>query len=171
MKQLWSPWRMEYIRREKPDGCVFCALPQEDNDPKSLILLRGTHCYVMLNRYPYNNGHLMIVPYEHVDSPAKLAPDVLQDMMWQVNISLTVLKKAMNPDGFNIGMNLGASAGAGIRDHIHMHVVPRWTGDTNFMSVLADTHVIVEGLAECYSQLKPLFECECDPARQSAPEE
>jgi len=167
MKQLWSPWRMEYIRGDKPEGCVFCALPGDNNDPENLILFRGTHCYVMLNRYPYNNGHLMIVPFQHVDSPIKLATEVLNDMMHLVNVSLTVLKKAMNPDGFNIGMNLGASAGAGIKDHIHMHVVPRWTGDTNFMPVLAETHVIVEGLAECYVQLQPLFTCECaSPTRE-----
>ncbi len=169
MKQLWSPWRMEYIRRTKPDGCVFCDLPKEDNDPESLILLRGRHCYIMLNRYPYNNGHLMVVPYEHVDTPTKLAAEVLQDMMQQVNVSLTVLKKAMDPDGFNIGMNLGTPAGAGIKDHIHMHVVPRWTGDTNFMPVLAETHVIVEGLIECYTTLRPLFECECAPSAGKTP--
>lgn len=169
MKQLWSPWRMEYIRRTKPDGCVFCDLPKEDNDPESLILLRGRHSYIMLNRYPYNNGHLMVVPYEHVDTPTKLAAEVLQDMMQQVNVSLTVLKKAMDPDGFNIGMNLGTPAGAGIKDHIHMHVVPRWTGDTNFMPVLAETHVIVEGLIECYTTLRPLFECECAPSAGKTP--
>jgi len=162
MKQLWSPWRIEYIRGPKPDGCVFCDLVEEGQDTENLILLRAKRCYVMMNRYPYNNGHLMVIPYEHVDRPTLLEPMVLYEMMQLVNICVEVLQEAMNPDGFNIGMNLGASAGAGIKDHVHMHIVPRWTGDTNFMAVVSDTHVIVEGLNESYETLRPLFDCRCD---------
>jgi ATP adenylyltransferase len=150
---------MEYILSEKPDGCIFCDKPQQDGDPDNLILYRGQHCYVMMNRYPYNNGHLMVIPYQHVDTPLGLSPEALAEMMALVNTSLQVLEEAMHPDGYNIGMNLGASAGAGIKDHVHMHVVPRWTGDTSFMAVIGDTRVIVEGLRECYDKLRPCFDC------------
>ena len=158
MKRLWSPWRMEYVVGEKPEGCIFCDKAREKSDSKNLILFRGEHCLVMMNRYPYNNGHLMVAPYQHVDTPTKLSPEALTEMMTVLSMWLEVLQDQMLPDGFNLGMNLGASAGAGIRDHIHMHIVPRWTGDTNFMPVLAETHVIVEGLEECYRRLKPGFE-------------
>ena len=147
----------EYIRQEKPQGCIFCLKAAENQDRKNLILYRGKLCYVMLNRYPYTNGHLMVIPYEHVDSPTKLPPETLTEMMLTMNICLQVLQKAMNPDGFNIGINLGAAAGAGIKDHLHIHIVPRWIGDTNFMPVLDDTRIIVEALDECYNQLEPLF--------------
>jgi len=166
MNRLWSPWRMEYIRGEKPEGCIFCLKPQEENDAENLILVRGKRCFVMLNRYPYTNGHLMVVPYEHVSMPTELAPDVLLEMMQLVNISLLVLQEVMHPDGFNVGMNLGASAGAGIKDHIHMHVVPRWVGDTNFMPVIGDTRVIVESLKACYENLKPCFDRHCSLQEQ-----
>jgi ATP adenylyltransferase len=165
MNQLWSPWRMEYILGEKPEGCIFCDKAREDRDPQNLILLRGRTCFVMMNRYPYNNGHLMVAPFSHVNSPTLLAPDALVDMMSMVSICIQVLQEAMSPDGFNVGMNLGASAGAGIKDHIHMHVVPRWVGDTNFMPVLAETRVIVEALEQSYAKLKPLFDCRCTPAK------
>jgi len=158
MKRIWSPWRMDYIHEEKPEGCIFCDKPKQDRDADNLILLRGEHSYIMLNRYPYNNGHLMIVPYEHVDMPTGLSPEAQMELMTQVNICLEVLQDAMHPDGFNVGMNLGAPAGAGIQDHMHVHVVPRWTGDTSFMPVLGDTHVIVQGLEECYRQLKPVVD-------------
>jgi len=159
MNRIWSPWRMEYIQGEKPEGCIFCDKPQEQGDLENLILYRGTHCYVMLNRYPYNNGHLMVIPYQHVDTPRHLPPEALAEMMTLVNTSLEVLEEAMHPDGYNVGMNLGASAGAGIKDHVHMHVVPRWTGDTSFMPVIGDTRVIVESLRACYDKLKPCFDC------------
>jgi ATP adenylyltransferase len=158
MKRLWAPWRMDYIRGPKFNGCIFCALPNAQADRENLILYRGQRSFVMLNRYPYNNGHLMVAPYEHVDSPTQLPAQVLGEMMELVNVCLAVLKETMQPDGFNIGMNVGAAAGAGIKDHIHMHVVPRWVGDTNYMPVTADTRVIVEGLLECYDRLKPSFD-------------
>ena len=159
---------MEYIRGEKPEECIFCTKPHEANDEENLILVRGKHCFVMLNRYPYTNGHLMVVPYEHVSMPTELAPGALLEMMQLVNISLAVLQETMHPDGFNVGMNLGASAGAGIRDHIHMHVVPRWVGDTNFMPVIGDTRVIVESLQACYENLKPCFDRHCSLEEQKA---
>jgi ATP adenylyltransferase len=163
MKRIWSPWRMEYIVGERHAGCVFCDKTQETQDSDNLILLRGEHCFIMLNRYPYNNGHLMVVPYAHVSSPTQLPPPAVLEMMTLVNTSLEVLQESMAPDGFNVGMNLGIPAGAGIADHLHMHVVPRWTGDTNFMSVLGETRVIVEALQACYSKLKPLFDCRSEP--------
>lgn len=166
MNRLWSPWRMEYIRGEKPEGCIFCTKPREANDEENLILVRGKHCFVMLNRYPYTNGHLMVVPYEHVSMPTDLAPETLLEMMQLVNISLIVLQETMHPDGFNVGMNLGASAGAGIKDHVHIHVVPRWVGDTNFMPVIGDTRVIVESLQACYENLKPCFDRHCSLQEQ-----
>ena len=159
MKRLWSPWRMEYILGEKPEGCIFCDKVLKEKDSENLILFRGEHCFVIMNRYPYNNGHLMVAPYDHVDMPTKLPAETLTEMMTIVNICLEVLQEEMQPDGFNLGMNLGACAGAGIRDHVHMHVVPRWTGDTSFMPVLADTHVIVEALHDCYERLRPCFDC------------
>ena len=159
MNRIWSPWRMEYIQGEKPEGCIFCDKPQEQGDLENLILYRGTHCYVMLNRYPYNNGHLMVIPYQHVDTPRHLPPEALAEMMALVNTSLEVLEETMHPDGYNVGMNLGASAGAGIKDHVHMHVVPRWAGDTSFMPVIGETRVIVESLRACYDKLKPCFDC------------
>jgi len=165
MNQLWSPWRMAYIVGSKPEGCIFCSKVAEEHDAENLILLRGRTCFVMMNRYPYNNGHLMVAPYLHVDSPTKLPPDAQLEMMALVNICIDVLQEAMSPDGFNVGMNLGASAGAGIKDHIHMHIVPRWVGDTNFMPVLAETRVIVEALEQSYAKLKPLFDCRCAPAQ------
>jgi ATP adenylyltransferase len=163
MKRIWSPWRLDYILGEKKGGCVFCDKPLVHEDPDNLILMRGHHSFIMMNRYPYNNGHLMVIPYAHVDSPAQLGPEALLEMMQQVNMCLEVLGEAMHPDGFNVGMNLGKPAGAGIKDHVHMHVVPRWTGDTNFMPVIGETHVIVEALEHCYHDLRPLFDCRCDP--------
>jgi ATP adenylyltransferase len=158
MEKLWAPWRMDYILSEKRDGCVFCEAVKEGRDEANLILHRGTYCFVILNRYPYNNGHLMVAPYAHVDTPASLPPEALTEMMILVNRCLDVLHRGMRPDGYNVGMNLGKSAGAGIKDHIHMHIVPRWTGDTNFMPVFSDTRVIVESLEHCYAHLKPLFD-------------
>jgi ATP adenylyltransferase len=154
MDRLWSPWRMAYISGPKPQNCVFCQLPLENKDEANLILYRGALCYVMLNRYPYNNGHLMVIPYRHVDTPLALEPATLADIIELDNLCLAALGEAMHPEGYNIGMNLGAAAGAGIKDHVHLHVVPRWTGDTNFMPVIGETRVISESLEATYSKLK-----------------
>ena len=161
MKRIWSPWRMEYIREEKRGGCIFCEKTKEERDEENLILLRGQHCFVILNRFPYINGHLMVAPYDHVDMLNKLTLEAQVEMMRLVSLCIDVLQEAMRPDGFNLGMNLGASAGAGIKDHIHMHVVPRWVGDTNFMPVLGETRVIVEALQDSYKKLEPLFARKC----------
>jgi len=157
MKALWSPWRMEYILGDKSGSCVFCAKPQETQDVENLVLYRGEWCFVILNRYPYTNGHLMVAPYEHVNSPTRLPPETLGEMMALVNRCLEALSQALHPDGYNIGMNLGAPAGAGIKDHLHLHIVPRWVGDTNFMAVCSDTRIICEALDQTYAKLKPLF--------------
>ncbi|MHB1355487.1 MAG: HIT family protein [Anaerolineae bacterium] len=158
MNRLWSPWRMAYIAGSKPKECVFCQLPSENQDATNLILFRGKLCYVMLNRYPYNNGHLMVIPYQHVNTPLALDPTALGEMMDLNNLCLTILGACMHPDGFNIGMNLGTPAGAGIKDHIHLHVVPRWTGDTNYMPVIGETRVISESLDATYIKLKRIVD-------------
>ncbi len=159
MKRLWSPWRMAYVSGEKQAGCVFCDIQKgEQPDQDALILYRGTHAMVVMNKYPYTNGHLMVVPLLHTDTPTALDDDALLEMAQLVNHSLTILREVLRADGFNVGMNLGSSAGAGIEQHIHIHIVPRWTGDTNFMSVFSDTRVICEALDETYCRLKPHFE-------------
>ena len=162
MKQLWSPWRINYIRGDKPVDCVFCQAPRETS-ADSLVLFRGRHSFVMMNRYPYTNGHLMVIPYDHLAMLTDVPGEAQIEMLQEINMSVEVLREVMNPQGFNVGLNLGASAGAGIRDHLHFHVVPRWVGDTNFMAVIGETNVIVEGLQECFEQLKPAFDCRCVP--------
>ncbi|MCE5258843.1 MAG: HIT domain-containing protein [Chloroflexi bacterium] len=157
MKRLWSPWRYRYITGVKPSDCAFCQLPRENNDKLNLVLHRGERCYIMLNLYPYINGHLMVIPYQHLDSPLSLPNAALTEMMLLNNLCISALTEAMHPDGFNIGMNLGKSAGAGIKEHIHLHVVPRWTGDNNFMSVLGETRVISQSLDDCYNILLPII--------------
>jgi ATP adenylyltransferase len=158
---LWTPWRMSYLTGggPKPDGCIFCSKPQLSDD-EAHILYRGDSCYAMLNRYPYNTGHLMIIPYEHVPTLELLECDATCEMMELAKRSITILREAYGPDGFNLGMNLGQSAGAGIAEHVHLHVVARWTGDTNYMTALAQTRVIPEWLDETYTRLWPLFQRE-----------
>ncbi|MFQ5596934.1 MAG: HIT domain-containing protein [Nitrospiria bacterium] len=158
MKQFWAPWRIDYIRGEKPVGCILCDKPKERNDPENLILHRGAHGFVMMNLYPYNNGHLMISPYQHVDTLEVLSDTVLSDLMLMVKTSLTALRLSFSPEGANIGLNLGKAGGAGIDDHIHFHVVPRWEGDTNFMTVVGEHRVIPEDIQETYKLLKPNFQ-------------
>jgi ATP adenylyltransferase len=163
LERLWSPWRSQYIAAggaADPDskGCLFCNLKADlDNDEANLVVHRALHSFIVLNLYPYISGHLLIGPYEHVaelDATAKEATDELMDLTKR---SQTALREAYEPDGFNVGMNLGASAGAGIVDHIHIHIMPRWTGDTNFMSTVANTRVISEDLALTYRKLRGKF--------------
>lgn len=158
MNRLWTPWRMPYLRGEckKLDGCVFCHKPSCADDDE-YILHRGEFCYVTLNRYPYSSGHLMIIPYAHVSSLEDLDAPTLTEMMLSVNMSLAALREAYAPHGFNLGVNLGKAAGAGIAEHVHMHIVPRWTADTNFMPMLAGTRVIPEMLEDAYARLEPIF--------------
>ena len=156
--RLWAPWRIEYISAPKADGCIFCAKPDDDKDRKNLILHRGNHCVVLMNLYPYNNGHLMISPYEHVSNPTELDEDILHEIMEISTKSKAVLSEALKAEGFNFGANIGKAGGAGIEEHIHYHIVPRWTGDTNFMPVTGNSKVMVEGLLETYDKLKPGFD-------------
>ncbi len=157
MKQIWAPWRMEYIRMEKPEGCILCDKPKESDDIANYILYRGDKNFVIMNTYPYNSGHLMIAPYRHVASLEELTDEELGEHFQIVSRSVKVLKQVFKPDGFNIGINMGRVAGAGIDDHVHTHIVPRWLGDTNFMPVIGDTKVINEALSETYKKLQGRF--------------
>lgn len=158
MEHMWAPWRMEYILSPKPEGCIFCDKPQQDSDRDNLILFRGDTCFVIMNYYPYNNGHLMIVPYRHLGNFEDLNAKEHAEMMALLGLSTSIIKKLTSPDGLNIGMNLGKVAGAGIDDHLHFHIVPRWNGDTNFMPVTGHTKVVAQTLYETYDLLKPHFE-------------
>ncbi len=158
MKNLWAPWRVEYIKKAtKEEGCILCQKPAQDDDAASYILYRGKKNFIMLNAYPYNSGHLMVAPYRHVADLEKLTADELHEHFEMVSRSAAVLKQVFQPAGLNIGMNLGRVAGAGIDKHLHSHVVPRWAGDTNFMPVIGDTRVINEALAETYKTLAGKF--------------
>lgn len=157
MEQIWAPWRIEYIEMKKPEGCILCDKPKENNDALNYILYRGDRNFVIMNSYPYNPGHLMIAPYRHIATPDELSDEELSEHHQIVNQCLRVLKEVFNPSGFNIGMNIGRVAGAGIEEHIHTHVVPRWSGDTNFMPVLSNTRVLPQALAETYEKLKGKF--------------
>lgn len=155
MKNLWAPWRMAFIEPQKPPkpGCIFCTQPAEHQDEKHHIIYRGEHCFMMLNLYPYNNGHLMVAPFKHIGSLELLDPTTLTEMMSQAQLALKALRLTMKPDGFNMGINQGKAAGAGFAEHIHYHIVPRWQGDTNFMPVLADIKVMPEHLDIVYHRL------------------
>jgi ATP adenylyltransferase len=148
---------MEYIMSEKPSGCILCDKPGANKDAVNYILYRGEKNFVLLNTYPYNPGHLMIAPYRHVAGLEDLAAEELHEHIEIVSRSLRVLRKVFNPGGFNIGINMGKVAGAGITDHVHTHIVPRWQGDTNFMPVFSDARVIPQALADTYEQLKDKF--------------
>jgi len=157
MSHLWAPWRMDYIMLEKPAGCILCEKPAQNSDAANYILYRGNQNFVMMNAYPYNPGHLMIAPYRHVASLEELTTDELHEHIEIVSRSIKVLRQVFNPGGFNVGVNMGKAAGAGIADHVHTHIVPRWQGDTNFMPVFADTRVIPQALVETYEKLKGKF--------------
>lgn len=160
MERLWAPWRMEYILDERPAGCIFCGERDGSEERNSLILHRTPCSLVMMNRYPYVNGHLMAAPRLHTGSLHDLSSAELLDLMEAVRLCQRVLTADMNPAGFNVGLNLGSAAGAGIADHLHIHIVPRWQGDTNFMTVVGDVRVLPEGLAVQYDRLLPLFDRE-----------
>ncbi len=162
MKDLWAPWRMEYILGPKPDQCVLCvpetvdpARPEQDDE--RLVVYRGRFVFVMLNRYPYAAGHLMVIPYRHVTDITELTPDESAELMSVTQLACRVLREESHPQGINIGINLGEAAGAGIRDHMHLHVVPRWNGDSSFMAVLDDVRVIPEHLKVTQKRLASLF--------------
>lgn len=155
MDHLYTPWRMTYLQGDRPkaEGCVFCAKVTADDEAEHIVA-RGEHVYVTLNLFPYNNGHLMVIPYAHIPSMEVMAADALTDLMLTTNKALAALRAVYNPHAFNIGANLGAAAGAGIAEHFHLHVVPRWSGDTNFMTVTADTRIIPDSLAETWRKLQ-----------------
>lgn len=159
MDHLWTPWRMPYLQGEEPlpDECLFCTKPQE-LDAEAHIVHRGKLTYVILNRFPYNNGHLMIAPYAHVATLEDLETETAAELMSLTQLSMSVLREAYQPEGFNVGANIGSAAGAGVADHVHIHVVPRWTGDTNYMTTVAKTRVIPEWMDQMYRRLRPLFE-------------
>jgi ATP adenylyltransferase len=154
---LWAPWRMAYIGGPRSEGCLLCELPRENRDRESLILHRGPRTYVVMNRYPYNNGHLMIVPYRHCADLGQISTEDSLELMHESQRAIRILHRLFGAEGFNVGMNLGKAAGAGIAEHVHVHVVPRWVGDTNFMPVLADTKVMPDYLEATYEKLVPFF--------------
>ena len=157
---LWAPWRMEYIKssvESKGGGCVFCEAIKM-SDEEALILYRGRRSFIIMNKYPYNTGHLMIVPFRHVASLEDLGEEELLEMSLLVKASLRALRRAYRPQGFNVGINIGRVAGAGVEDHVHIHVVPRWSGDANFMLITGATKVIPQDLRDTYSTLKPILE-------------
>lgn len=158
MKRAFTPWRMEYITSDKQEGCVFCDVLESEDDRASLIVHRGERAFIILNKYPYNNGHCMVVPYRHVETLEALDPEETADMMALINLGMRALRRAMEPDGFNIGANIGSAAGAGVKDHVHMHVVPRWNGDTNFMAVIGDLKLIPQLLADTCEQLEAVIQ-------------
>ena len=154
MKHLWAPWRLAYVAGPKVEGCVFCEAAAAGDDRTTLILHRAELGFLILNRYPYNSGHLMVVPNRHVARLEGLSPEEAGAQMALAGLAVRILERAMAPQGFNIGMNLGRAAGAGIDEHLHMHVVPRWVGDTNFMPVLADVKILPEHLEATYQRLQ-----------------
>mgnify|MGYP001028469684 CR=1 FL=1 len=154
MEYIWAPWRMEYIAAAKENGCILCQKPLEKDDETNLILYRGRSNFIILNSFPYNPGHLMIAPYRHLARLEDLTGEELTEHFVIVKKSVKLLTEVMKPMGFNIGLNIGRAAGAGIEEHIHTHVVPRWQGDTNFMPVLSDTKVVPEALKATYHKLK-----------------
>ena len=153
MEQLWAPWRIGYILREKADGCFLCRNPQDADDAKNHILIRSKTCFALMNAYPYNAGHLMVAPYKHTGELDDLTEQELADLMVLTRRCKNLLTRALKPDGFNVGINLGLVAGAGILDHVHIHIVPRWNGDTNFMTVTANVRVVPQALDDMYATL------------------
>jgi ATP adenylyltransferase len=159
MDTLWAPWRMAYIQETEPvPGCLFCHHAGDDDDERNLIVYRGELGFVMMNLYPYNSGHVMVVPYQHTGDFTALHGEVAAGVMSLAQMTVRALGEALHPDGFNLGINQGTVSGAGIADHIHLHVVPRWNGDTNFMPVLADAKVMPELLTATAAKLRPAFQ-------------
>lgn len=160
MERLWAPWRMEFIERPKdvPEGCIFCDLPAQDQDEKNHIVYRGRLGFIMLNMFPYNNGHLLVAAYHHASALSGLAGEQQAELMSLTDLGCRALENAYRPEGFNIGINLGKVAGAGIPGHLHVHIVPRWNGDANFMPVIGDTRVLPEALGASYGRLKAAFQ-------------
>jgi ATP adenylyltransferase len=158
MDHIWSPWRYRYIASaERKNSCIFCEIKTGQDDANNLVLFRGELVFVVLNLFPYTSGHLMVVPNQHTASFAGLHQEATRDMFNLAQRAEVALRQEYNPDGFNIGMNLGKAAGAGIEEHLHLHIVPRWVGDANFVSTIGETRVLPEALSETYQRLKPHF--------------
>ncbi len=160
MQPLWAPWRVDYIEAPKPDGCIFCTLPEgegEATERERLLVGRSAHAFAMLNRYPYNPGHLLVIPRAHASGLSQLPSESFADLHHLLRLTVQAVEEVYAPEGLNVGMNLGRVAGAGIADHLHYHVVPRWGGDTNFMPVLSETKVIGEHLERTYDRLRPVL--------------
>ena len=153
MEHIWAPWRIEYIRMEKPAGCILCEKSGQENDALNYILYRGNQDFVIMNSYPYNPGHLMVAPYRHIANLEELTDEELGEHIQIISRSIKLLRQVFDPDGFNIGMNMGKVAGAGIDGHVHTHIVPRWQGDTNFMPIFSDVRVVPEALTATYAKL------------------
>lgn len=167
MNVLWAPWRMAYIKAaHKPRGCIFCVKPRQRRDAANYLLYRGKHVFTIMNLFPYNSGHLLIAPYAHVDSLDKLPDHAALDLLRLTNLSLRILRTELRPEGFNVGINLGRVAGAGIGAHVHLHIVPRWNGDTNFMPLFAETRVMPEHLDATYRKLRKRFDATAARGRQ-----
>ncbi len=154
MKRLWTPWRMEYIQSPKQDSCVFCQALERQDGQENLIIFRGKTAFVTLNAFPYTSGHMMVLPYTHVRNLTDLDSETRAEMMELTTKTAQVLEKVYQAEGFNVGINLGEAAGAGIEEHIHIHVVPRWVGDTNFMAAVGETRMLPEELHETYRRIK-----------------
>ena len=154
MKRIWAPWRIPYLKTEKPKGCFLCDNPKQNKDDANYLLFRGKYNFIIMNAFPYNPDHLLVAPYRHVSSPEELSEEERCEHYDLVIRCITVLREHANPGGFNIGMNLGKVAGAGVDDHIHSHIVPRWNGDTNFMPVIANTGVVPDALKEIAAKLR-----------------
>ena len=156
MERLWSPWRSQYVTaaHDDDDACIFCEAQQKD-EKEAYVLARGEQTFALLNAYPYNPGHLMVAPLRHVGELDELSPEELADAGKLLQHAIRAMREEMNPDGFNVGMNLGKVAGAGVPGHLHWHVVPRWNGDTNYMPVVGETRVLPESLDDTYAKLKP----------------
>ena len=157
-QRLWAPWRLDYIKGDKPEGCIFCSLPESDDDRAAYIVHRGDRCFVILNKFPYNNGHLMVTPFDHAATLGELDDDTLLELMRLTRRSLGALDAVYGPEGFNVGINLGKIAGAGVEGHVHQHVVPRWDADTNFMPVIGSTRVLPQSLDDSWLALREAFE-------------
>jgi ATP adenylyltransferase len=156
-QRLWAPWRLEYIKAEKPGGCILCEKSAEQDDESAYVLHRADRCFVILNAFPYNNGHLMVAPYEHTGALEALPDEAVRELMQLTQRAIRALTEVYGPEGFNIGINQGKVAGAGVEHHIHQHVVPRWGADTNFMPVIGSTRVLPQSLADSYRALRDRF--------------
>jgi ATP adenylyltransferase len=158
MKRIFAPWRYKYVSDPDAEGCIFCNAISSDDDRKSGVLFRGKFAFVIINKYPYNNGHVMVAPYKHTGNFEELSKEEMLEMSTLIQKWQEVLRKAMKPEGFNIGMNLGRIAGAGFEEHLHYHLVPRWGGDTNFMPIIGQTKVVPMAIDEAYDLLRKVYE-------------